>query len=149
MIGYSVAVGVRHFTVWANAKTKMPVRIEVDGKDEQGRNCEIVIDRFTFGTELKPTLFDFWVPASYKLTAKGAFKLPVTPEDLRFGDLVLTPAVGLGAVKFGMTAVEVEKLLGKPDEVDAGRSGDVVMGYYASRGFSLHVIKQLGAGVGY
>ncbi len=139
VIGYTVTVGARHFTVWANAKTKMPVRIEVDGKDERGRNCEIFIDKFVFDPDLKPSWFDFWVPRSYKVTTEGIANFPMPAGDPRFEDFVVTPGVGLGPVKFGMPAAEVEKLLGKPDEVDEAKNGTVVMSYGSSLGFSLQV----------
>jgi hypothetical protein len=139
-IGYTVTVGARQFTVWADPRTQLPVRIEVESKDEQGRNCQIVMDYFAFGQELNADLFDFSVPSSYALDKTGIDTLPARPND---SDLVLTPKVGLGPVKFGMTIAETEKSLGKPDETNELSNGQVVL-RYGSRGFTIRASKTAG-----
>jgi hypothetical protein len=141
--GYTVTVQGRKFTVWASAKTQLPVRIEVEGKDDLGRNCEIIIDQFGFGRELDKDLFSFRVPPGFKQAIKGVAEMPAAPEDAGLRDLIVTPNVGLGPVEFGMTASEVEKLLGKPDEIDENKPGNSILNY-GSRGFSVQASKANG-----
>jgi len=131
-------------TVWADAKTRLPVRIEVEGKDD-GKAGEIIVDDFVFDKELDAKLFAFKPPAGYKLETEGVAELPAAPADPQLKDLVVTPLVGIGPVKFGMSRPEVERLLGKPDGVqEQGQHGFVNMNY-GSRGCFIGVSKVFGA----
>jgi len=131
-------------TVWVDAKIRLPVRIEVEGKDD-GKAGEIIMDEFVFDKELDAKLFAFEPPAGYKLETEGVAELPAAPADPQLKDLVVTPLVGIGPVKFGMSRPEVERLLGKPDGVqEQGQHGFVNMNY-GSRGCFIGVSKVFGA----
>jgi outer membrane lipoprotein-sorting protein len=143
-LGFVVKVQGYPLTVWADPKTKLPVRMEAQEKDDTGNTVEVVVDEFVFDKELDPKLFSFEPPAGYKLKAVGVAEFPAAPADAKLKDLVVTPLVGIGPVKFGMKQEEVEKLLGKPDAAEErGKNGYVHLNY-SSRGFFIGVSKNLG-----
>ena len=57
--------------------------------------------------------------------------------------MVVTPLVGIGAVKFGMKADDVIRLLGQPDKTISPNKDYTILEYY-SRGFSIHTTTQRG-----
>ncbi len=144
VLGFAVKMYDQEVTVWADPKTHLPVRIEAEEKNATGKPSRLVIDDFVFDKELDPKLFSFEAPPGYKLDVQGVAELPAAPEDPKLSSPVVTPRVGIGPVKFGMSRAEVEKALGKPDAVRAeGKNGYVSMNY-GSRGFFLGVSKTLG-----
>jgi outer membrane lipoprotein-sorting protein len=130
-------------TVWANAKTRFPVRIEGKETDEKGKTTEVIIDELVFDQPLDPKLFSFEPPAGYSLETQGTNSFPNQPTDPRLKDLVVTPLVGVGPVKFGMSRDEVERLLGKPD--GAPITPDQLN--YASRGLFIFVSQNKKSGM--
>jgi outer membrane lipoprotein-sorting protein len=143
-LGFVVKVEGHDLTVWADAATRLPLRIEAEEKDDKGRISELVIDQFVFDRELDSRLFSLEAPAGYQLEIKGIADFPAAPADPQLKDLVVTPLMGIGPVKFRMAREDVEKLLGKPDAVvPRGNSGYVELNY-GSRGFFLGVSKTLG-----
>jgi outer membrane lipoprotein-sorting protein len=143
VLGFQVKLFDLDFTVWADAKTRLPVRIEAEEKND-GKLSRLTLDEFVFDKELDPKLFSFEAPPGYKLAVQGIAELPAAPEDPKLKNLVVTPLVGIGPVKFGMSREEVEKVLGNADAVQAeGKNGYVSMNY-GSRGFFLGVSKALG-----
>ncbi|MGH7169149.1 MAG: LolA family protein [Gemmataceae bacterium] len=144
VLGFAVKMSDQDFTVWADAATRLPVRIEAKGKNDDGKPSQLVIDEFIFDKELDPRLFSFAVPTGYKLAVKGVAELPAAPEDPRQKDLIVTPLAGIGPVKFGMSRADVEKALGKADAAEKqGKNGYVSLSY-GSRGFFLGVSKTRG-----
>jgi outer membrane lipoprotein-sorting protein len=142
--GFVVKMQGHDLTVWADAKTLLPVRIEVEERDDKGKKDEVIIDDFVFDKELDPKLFALEPPAGYKVETKGVAEFPPVPSDPQLKELVVTPLVGLGPVKFGMSRTEVEQLLGKPDAAEErGQNGYIHMNY-GSRGFFIGVSKQFG-----
>jgi hypothetical protein len=131
-------------TVWADAKTLLPVRMEAEERDDMGNKSEVMVKDFVFDQELDPKLFSLEPPTGYKVETKGIAEFPAAPRDPQLRDLVITPLVGIGPVKFGMSRQEVEKLLGKPDGVqELGKNGFVHMNY-GSRGYFIGVSKVYG-----
>lgn len=144
VLGFVVKIQTHDVTVWADARTRLPVRIEARETDAQGMAVEAIVDEFTFDKELDEKLFSLDPPAGYKVQTMGTPELPVAAAAPQLKDLVVTPGVGIGPVKFRMTREEVEKLLGKPDGIqEVGKTGYVNMSY-GSRGFFLGVSKTLG-----
>jgi hypothetical protein len=129
-------------TVWADARTRLPVRIEGKETDGKGRTTEVIIDQFVFDQSLDPKLFSLDPPAHYMLETQGTDSFPNSPTDPPPKQLVVTPLVGIGPVKFGMSREEIEQLLGKPD--GAPLAPDQLN--YASRGlfFSMSQNKKFG-----
>jgi hypothetical protein len=144
VLGFIVKVDAHDFTIWADARTRLPFRIELQ-EDDAGKTGSVVIDDFVFDKEMDASLFSFEPPAGFKLETRGnGTPLPAAPSELDLKSPVVTPLVGIGPVKFGMSRAEVEKLLGKPDFVEErGKSGYVDMSY-GSRGFFIGVGKTLG-----
>jgi hypothetical protein len=131
-------------TVWADPRTRLPLRIETADKDEKGDPAEIVVDQIVFDGALDAKLFDLEPPAGYKLRTEGVAELPPAPADPQPGDLVVTPRKGVDPVEFGMSREQVEEALGKADGVqEVGKNGYVEMNY-GSRGLFLGVSKTLG-----
>jgi outer membrane lipoprotein-sorting protein len=144
VLGFRVKMFDLDATVWADAKTRLPVRIEAEEKNADGKLSRLTLDEFVFDKELDPKLFSFEAPPGYKLDVQGIAELPAAPEDPKLKNLIVTPLVGIGPVKFGMSREQVEKALGKADAVQAeGKNGYVSMNY-GSRGVFLGVSKTLG-----
>jgi hypothetical protein len=143
VLGFVVKVMDEELTVWADTKTRLPMRIEAKGQ-EDGKATELVMDEFLYDKELDPKLFSFEPPPGYKLRTSGIEELPAAPTDLKLRDLVVTPLTGIGPAKFGMPQDEVEKLLGKPDAVQAMGTNGYVQLNYGSRGLFLDVSKTQG-----
>jgi hypothetical protein len=143
-LGFAVKVFGQEMTVWADAATRLPVRIEAQDKDEDGNPAEFVADNFVFDKELDAKLFALEPPAGYKLVTMGIAVLPDAPADPQLKDLIVTPLVGIGTVRFSMGQADVEKMLGKPDAVHkVGKNGYLDLNY-GSRGFFIGVSKTLG-----
>jgi hypothetical protein len=145
-LGFLVKMEGHDVTVWADPTTRLPVRIEAEEKDSQGKTVGMVLHEFVFDKELDSKLFSFDTKLleGYKIETKGIANFPAAPTDPQQKDLVVTPLVGIGPVKFGMSREEVERLLGKPDGVqEVGNRGAVNLNY-GSRGFFLFVSKTLG-----
>jgi hypothetical protein len=74
----------------------------------------------------------------------GTTELPAAPKNPQQKDLIVTPLVGIGPVKFGMSRADVEKALGKADAAqEQGKNGYVQLNY-GSRGFFIGVSKTRG-----
>jgi len=129
-------------TVWVEADTKLPVRIEAKywGKGDNGRVT--IIDDFVFDQELDAQLFTLEPPAGYKIRSQSLTVQPL-PSDPQLRDPVVTPLAGIGPVKFGMSSAEVEKLLGEPDNEDLKVPGAAYISYH-SRGILIIVDTALG-----
>jgi hypothetical protein len=144
VLGFAVKMFDQDVTVWADAATRRPVRIEAEGQNDDGKPIRMVLDEFVFGEELDPKLFSFDVPSGYKQNVIGAAELPAAPEDAQQKNLIVTPLEGIDPVKFGMSSAEVEKALGKADSAqERGKNGYVDLNY-GSRGFFLGVSKTRG-----
>jgi outer membrane lipoprotein-sorting protein len=143
-LGFVVKLEGHELTVWADPVNRLPLRIETEEKDSEGKKSSVVIDEFVFDQELDAKRFSFEPPAGYKLQTRGTAAFPAPPADSQLKNLVVTPLVGIGPVKFSMSRADVEKHLGKPDGVEErGKNGYVDMSY-GSRGFYLGVSKTLG-----
>jgi hypothetical protein len=149
-VGYAVNINERICTVWAKAKAirpvqmdTCPVQIEMEWKDAQGRIVKTVLEQFAYGNELDPKLFAIEIVGGYDVHVEGNVgPLTAETEDPRFKDLVVTPLVGIGPVKYGMSSTEVEQLFGTPDKIDDGPKGSSILSYVASHGFSIQVNKE-------
>jgi hypothetical protein len=126
--------------VWVDPGTRLPVRIETRDKDEKGDTIEIV-DQIVFDKALDEKLFVLEPPEGYKLRTEGVADLPAAPGDPNLKNLIVTPRKGVGPVEFGMSREQVEKALGKADEV---KDQGVVWMNYGSRGLFIHVSKTRG-----
>ncbi len=142
VLGFAVKVVGEEATLWADARTRLPLRIEAEQKGEQGKTITSVLDDFIFDRELDPKLFSMEPPAGYKVDTLGVAELPPPPADPKLKDLVVTPWVGIGPVKFGMSREEIENLFGRADAVVEGKNN--VDLNYGSRGFTLGVRKNVG-----
>ena len=102
-----------------------------------------------FDRPLDPALFDLTPPEGYKVETFGVAELQPEPaaKDKDKGkpaaEMVVTPLVGIGPVKFGMKADDVIRLLGKPDKTISPNKDYTILEYY-SRGFSIHTTTQRG-----
>ncbi len=130
-------------TVWADAGTRLPVRIETGDKDEKGDLIETIVDQIVFDKALDEKLFLLEPPDGYKLRTEGVANFPAPPADPKLKDLVVTLREGIGDVKFFMAREEVEKALGKADEVKEFAKNVVLMNY-GSRGLFIQVSKTRG-----
>jgi hypothetical protein len=123
-LGFLVRLGEGRYrqeaTVWVDPETRLPVRLEMAGKDDQGREARQVLDDILFDRPLDAALFSLTPPAGYKTQTLGLAELPPPPADKERLAPVVTPKVGIGPARFGMKKDEVIRVLGKPDDIPAG-----------------------------
>ncbi len=144
VLGFVVKVEEAEQTVWADAATRLPVRIEaVDESDKDGP-VELIVDEFKFDEPLDPKLFAFEAPGGYQVKTTGSANFPDAPTEPDLKNLVVTPLVGIGPLKFRVSRDEVEKVLGKPDSVNEPVPGGLAILNYGSRGLFLHVSPKMG-----
>ena len=128
-------------TVWVDPETKLPLRIDTVTR-EDGVTSTQIMSGIVFDRPLDPALFVLTPPEGYKVETFGVAELQPEPaaKDKDKGvaaEVVATPLVGLGEVKFGMKADDVIRLLGKPDKTFSPNKDYTLLEYY-SRGFSIH-----------
>jgi len=135
VLGFAVTVNSQMpaVIVWADAATRLPVLIEGQGNDDDGKTVECILDEFVFDQELGADVFALQPPDGFKTEVKG----------VALADLVVTPLGGIGPVRFGMSREDVEKILGKPD-VDQAVNDTAVALSYASDGFGIAVSRTRG-----
>ena len=134
--------------VFIDLESHMTCRI-VMPLDDNGTHVET--SQFVFDEPLEPSLFMMTAPDGYSVTEVARTALTDDSE------LVLTPGVGLGPVKYGFTTAQVTALLGQPDEIfktdvefftpdgPVTLLKDVML--YDSRGFQIQVHPKFGATV--
>ena len=82
VLGFTVKVKDQEWTVWADARTRLPVRVEFEAKDDKGKIIgDVSYDEFVFDKGLDLKLFSFDPPAGYKLQTFGIAGLPSAPND--------------------------------------------------------------------
>lgn len=133
-------------TVEFDPTTWLPLLIRSLRVDAGGAVTIVTLDSIAYRKELDAKLFSFDPPPGYKLETIGIADLPDAAA-VPGKDLVVTPRVGVGDVKFGIAREEVEKIMGKPDVVEeAPKGGSVTLGYY-SCGLFITVGKKSGVGM--
>jgi outer membrane lipoprotein-sorting protein len=147
-VGYRVRFGVgankKEARVWVDPKTKLPVRIEQSEKDQAGREiAQLACTDFVFDAPLDAALFRMTPPEGYKVVTMGtATALPPAPNEADKAAPLVTPGVGIGPARFGMSKEEVIKVLGPPDSIPPEGKG--IMLLYFSRGFQVDVTPKRG-----
>jgi len=147
-IGYRVRLALgdhkMEARVWVDPKTLLPVRIEQSEKDQAGREAgQWVLMDFAFDVPLDAALFRMTPPEGYTLISRGsATPLPPPPRDADKLAPTVTPGVGIGPARFGMSKEEVIKVLGPPDSIPPEGRG--IMLTYFSRGFQVDVTPKRG-----
>jgi outer membrane lipoprotein-sorting protein len=147
-IGYRVRFGLaadkKEARVWVDPTTKLPVRIEQSEKDKSGREtAHMVFSDFVFDAPLDAALFRMTPPEGYTLVTMGsAAPLPAAPAEADKLAPLVTPGVGIGPARFGMSKEEVIKVLGPPDSNPPEAKGIQLL--YFSRGFQVDVLPKRG-----
>jgi hypothetical protein len=131
-------------TAWVDPQTRIPLRIETVTREGGATTTEIT-SIIAFDRPLDARLFDLTPPEGYKVESFGVPALQDEPaaKAKDAAEIVVTPSVGIGPVKFGMTADQVIRLLGAPDKIISPNKDFKVLEYY-SRGFSVHATTQHG-----
>ncbi len=131
---------------WVDPRTKLPLRIETVTREDGATTTEIM-SIIAFDRPLDPALFDLTPPEGYSVETFGVAALrpePAAKAKDAAAEMVLTPSVGIGPVKFGMKADDVIRRLGVPDKLISPNQNFKILEYY-SRGFSIHVTGRDGA----
>jgi hypothetical protein len=132
-------------TAWVDPQTKLPLRIETVTREDGATTTEIT-SIVAFDRPLDPKLFDLTPPEGYQVETFGVPALrpePAAKAKDAAAEMVVTPLVGIGPVKFGMKIDQVIGLLGVPDKILSQGKDYKVLEYY-SRGFSIHTTAQRG-----
>jgi hypothetical protein len=131
-------------TAWVDPQTKIPLRIETVTREGGATTTEIT-SIIAFDRPLDAELFDLTPPEGYEVETFGVPTLQGDPAAKAEGaaELVVTPSIGIGPVRFGMTADQAIRLLGEPDKIVSPSKDFKILEYY-SRGFSIHATTQRG-----
>lgn len=132
-VGFLIALGEPAIlrgmkaSVWVDPHTRLPVRVELTpaqhfaaGKPVYGST--VVWEEIVFDTQIDDSLFDTTPPAGFRVDSSGLVQVEREP----LPPLVLTPKVGIGAVRFGMSKEEVIRILGQPDMLVREKRGEPV-----------------------
>ena len=131
-------------TAWVDPLTKIPMRIETVTREGGATTTEIT-SIIAFDRPLDTKLFDLTPPEGYEVETLGVPALRAEPaaKAKEAAEMIVTPSVGIGPVRFGMTADQVIRLLGEPDKIVSPNKDYKLLEYY-SRGFSVHATTQRG-----
>jgi outer membrane lipoprotein-sorting protein len=129
--------GEQEIKVWVESKSQLPVHVELTGPSGAKTKHTSRMD-LAFDVIVDEKLFSLTPPAGFKLRIEGTSEpLKPTNDQAKLAPIV-TPGVGIGDVKFGMSQKEVIEKLGQPDKIDR-TSLD-----YSSRGYGILVSPQRG-----
>ena len=107
--------------VWVDPETRLPVRYEdVPLTLDDPRTASLhKISTFILNRPLDESLFSMTPPEGYTLAETAPLEMPspAPPEDAALASPVIKPGVGIGDARFGMSADEVMKALGKPEKL--------------------------------
>ena len=123
-------------TVWVDPQTKLPLQIQTTSNEQGGVNVTQTVTDISFDIPLDAALFDMTPPAGFNVESFGMAKLQPGTTSKDAVQLVITPAVGIGPVRFGMTTADVLRLLGCARQDLESDQGNRRAQYY-SRGFSI------------
>lgn len=139
-----VAMHLGHeVAIWVDPATRLPVRIE-QTRTELGRTISSVTRDIVFDRPLDDSLFRMDPPPGHHAPTPITitFQAPeqqAVPDVPALAAPTVTPRVGIGPARFGMSREEVIKRLGKPDhEFTQGRT--LYLSYRRSRGFELGIL---------
>lgn len=97
--------------VWSDPKNGLPVRLTFRAADAGA----VLVDQIEFDPLLDEGLFDMAIPSDYGVAG-------ITPDQLKAAlsleesaRLIMTPGVGVGEVRFGMTKDQIVGVLGEPE----------------------------------
>jgi outer membrane lipoprotein-sorting protein len=140
-VGFVVPIGEEEHkaeaTVWVDPKTQLPFRMEITDKNPNGTEVRQVLSELVFDRKLDEGLFSLTPPQGYTLQTVGLAKLPPPPGKKELLSPVVTPLVGIGPARFGMSKEQVIEALGQPDDIPKEGRGSLLS--YFSRGYSVTV----------
>jgi hypothetical protein len=112
VIDFSVKMDGGESKVTVDATTKLPIRIEVSYPPRPGgKPIREVTNDFVFDASLDESLFRVIPPAGY--TVARHTRGEPNPQD--GSSLVVSPEIGIGPAKFGMSIDDVVRALGEPN----------------------------------
>lgn len=120
VVDFLVEFDEHDYTVTVDEKTKLPIRMEfaTDQLAGTGQHYRELFSDFQFDVLLDESLFAITPPPGYRVERN---QLPDgAPPDDR--SLVVSPEIGIGPVRFGMSEAQIVQLLGKPDQSTTGDS---------------------------
>jgi hypothetical protein len=100
--------------IWKDSKIELPVRVEIE-MPEADEAMRIVLENVEFDVALDESLFDMKIPDGYSVAGVFPDQLVPAVAAADAAKLVITPGVGIGEVKFGMSREEIESVFGKPE----------------------------------
>ena len=128
--GLLISADHKKMRVWIDPATELPLHIEATYRRPDGTEFVETASNFVFDKPLDESLFRLDPPPGYAVENRT---LPGSSAEAA-AQLVVTPKVGLGPVRFGMTSEEVIESLGRPDDTQSSRDGGMTL-RYDSRGF--------------
>ena len=127
-------------SVFVDLETNQPTKIELDHGESGPR---VVMDQLVFGMPHDPGLYLLEAPEGFEVTRVER------AEPANDAELVLTPGVGLGPVKFGFDTAQVIAVFGEPEDLGQAEDRVFIDGEwetqmldiltYNGRGLQIHV----------
>ena len=121
-LGFRIEERQSTLLVWVDPRTLLPAYAERSYSAailERDRDVQQVVetyDKMKFDDLLADDLFSVVPPADFTVTTVGT--APADRKTIVTERLVVTPNVGAGPLRFGMSMAEIVRLLGKPDSED-------------------------------
>ena len=152
-IGFQVNDNGLELKVWVDPVTKLPILAESSAKIGDGQDVHEVYSEFVFDSQLDEALFRLKPPADYIVEKQGTVNPAPNQDDKDGLPLIVTPLVGIGPARFGMSRQKVIQAIGQPDEIEdknfklpkvvggkiVGRPQEYQSLKYNSRGFRLTI----------
>lgn len=138
-VGFVVKVNGQESSVWVDTRSRLPIRVESTSREGEDVLVD-VMSEIVFDRPLNESLFQMTPPDGYKVETFGVPTLAPETGDRSVAAPVVTPLVGLGPARFGMTEDAVIGALGKPDRKTT--QGTLKILSYYSRGFELWILPQ-------
>ncbi len=115
-LGFVVHQNGRDMNVWVDPETHLPIRVETTWENLGGTKTQETLSDFVFDRQFDESHFDTTPPAGYTVES-SVTERPSHPDEKALAPLVVSPLVGMGPVRFGMSKEEVIRLLGEPEAI--------------------------------
>ncbi len=123
-LGFVMHQNGRDTNVWVDPETHLPIRVETIW-NRDGKKIQETLSDFVFDRQFDESHFDTTPPAGYTVES-SVTERPSHPDEKALAPLVVSPLIGIGPVRFGMSKEEVIRLLGKPEAIERKKFGEPV-----------------------
>ena len=134
-VGFILQSDHTEHVLWVDVQSQRPLHWEFRRRHADGSTRHTVFSDFRYDEKFDPAEFELTPPAEYRTEIQGRAALAAPLADAALQSPTLVPHVGVGLARFGMSAAEVMRVLGEPDEIDENLQAY----HYYSRGLDLSI----------